>query len=162
MKFFNSSFIASVAAVAALLLLPPGAYAHPMGNFSINHYSKLALNGTGIHIEYILDFAEIPTFQLFPEFRTGTSESKPQDLAAEWARRLQLSLDGQALPLVLVNTNVERRPGVGSLPTVRATLQLESRWPAVRVRRNVRSSPRRTIPSFSKRAFKASESLPVL
>ena len=48
-----------------------------MGNFSINHYSKLALNGTGIHIEYILDFAEIPTFQLFPEFRTGTSESKP-------------------------------------------------------------------------------------
>ena len=132
MKFFNSSFIAAVAAVAsvaALLLLPPGAYAHPMGNFSINHYSKLALNGTGIHIEYILDFAEIPTFQLFPEFRTGTSESKPQDLAAEWARRLQLSLDGQALPLVLVNTNVERRPGAGSLPTVRATLQLESRWP---------------------------------
>ena len=126
MKFFKPSLIA---AVAALLLLPLGAYAHPMGNFSINHYSKVSLNGTCIHIDYILDFAEIPTFQLFPEFRTGTSESKRQDLAAEWVRRLQLDLDGQALPLVLVNSNVERRPGAGSLSTVRVTLQLESPWP---------------------------------
>ena len=49
----------------ALLLILLGAplMAHPMGNFSINHYSAISLQNDGVHLEYIVDMAEIPTFQ---------------------------------------------------------------------------------------------------
>ena len=125
MKIFRTSFIVRF---VVLLLFPTGAIAHPMGNFSINHYSKLTLNGGDIGIDYILDFAEIPTFQMFPEFRAGAADSGIRILAQEWVRKLELTIEGQSLPLRLVNSVVETKPGAGSLRTARVTLQLESRW----------------------------------
>ena len=44
--------------VSAALLL-----AHPMGNFSVNHYAKLQPSPNGVELEYVLDLAEIPTFE---------------------------------------------------------------------------------------------------
>jgi hypothetical protein len=38
-------------------------FAHPMGNFSVNHYSKISLENDGIRVSYIIDLAEIPTYQ---------------------------------------------------------------------------------------------------
>jgi hypothetical protein len=99
-----------------------------MGNFSINHYSKLTLNGQDIGIEYILDFAEIPTFQMFPGFRADGADSSIRGLAQEWVRRLELAVDGQRLPLELADSIVESNPGAAGLSTVRVTLRLESRW----------------------------------
>ena len=37
--------------------------AHPMGNFSINHYAKIIPGNETIELDYIIDMAEIPTFQ---------------------------------------------------------------------------------------------------
>ena len=37
--------------------------AHPMGNFSVNHYSKITLESDRIRIRYFIDLAEIPTYQ---------------------------------------------------------------------------------------------------
>ena len=37
--------------------------AHPMGNFSINHYARFEARSGELHLRYILDFAEIPTAQ---------------------------------------------------------------------------------------------------
>ena len=34
-----------------------------MGNFSVNHYSKISLESDGIKVSYIIDLAEIPTYQ---------------------------------------------------------------------------------------------------
>ena len=31
-----------------------------MGNFSVNHYSRISLDREGIRISYIIDLAEIP------------------------------------------------------------------------------------------------------
>jgi hypothetical protein len=45
------------------LLLGPRSLAHPMGNFSVNHYSKISVESDGIRISYIIDLAEIPTYQ---------------------------------------------------------------------------------------------------
>src|SRR5450755_3922866 len=39
------------------------AQAHPMGNFSINHYVKIIPGSKTIDLYYIIDMAEIPTFQ---------------------------------------------------------------------------------------------------
>ena len=44
-------------------LIPREAQAHPLGNFTINHYSSLAFAEETARITYILDFAEIPTLQ---------------------------------------------------------------------------------------------------
>src|SRR5712671_4704254 len=46
------------------------AEAHPMGNFSINHYSGIVAGEKEIRIRYILDLAEIPAFQEIQEIDT--------------------------------------------------------------------------------------------
>ena len=43
----------------------PSLVAHPMGNFSVNHYARLAADAHGVAIHYVMDLAEIPTFELF-------------------------------------------------------------------------------------------------
>ncbi|NNE09884.1 MAG: hypothetical protein HKN20_15095, partial [Gemmatimonadetes bacterium] len=55
-----------------LLLAPPftllfalmatTAAAHPMGSFSVNHYSKLTLTPDSIYVRHLLDLAEVPSF----------------------------------------------------------------------------------------------------
>jgi hypothetical protein len=37
--------------------------AHPLGNFTINHYSRIELAAEQVILRYALDMAEIPTFQ---------------------------------------------------------------------------------------------------
>src|SRR3954454_19927397 len=39
------------------------AAAHPLGNFTMNRYSRLEFSSDGVNITYVLDFAEIPTLQ---------------------------------------------------------------------------------------------------
>src|SRR4029453_8041648 len=124
-KIFKTAFIFGF---VVLLLSPVGALAHPMGNFSINHYSRLMLNGQDIRIEYILDFAEIPTFQMFPEFRGGGAGPRPRALAPEGVHQLELRIDDLVLPVSLVDSIIETKPGAGNLSTVRATLRLAARW----------------------------------
>ncbi|HXI17928.1 MAG TPA: nickel transporter, partial [Chloroflexota bacterium] len=49
---------------AVLLALAPAAVlAHPLGNFTINHYSRIELTPERLRVRYALDMAEIPTFQ---------------------------------------------------------------------------------------------------
>src|ERR1700737_2738733 len=45
------------------LLCPRLSFAHPMGNFTINHYSGIRINEGYVEIQYLIDMAEIPTFQ---------------------------------------------------------------------------------------------------
>ena len=47
----------------AALALPTTALAHPLGNFTVNRYSEIALSGDRIYVRYALDLAEIPTYQ---------------------------------------------------------------------------------------------------
>ena len=51
-------------ALALSALVVPGlAQAHPLGNFTINRYSRIEPSGNRIYVLYVLDLAEIPTFQ---------------------------------------------------------------------------------------------------
>ena len=50
-------------AVAAALLAPAAASAHPLGNFTINRFSRVEVSGHRLYVLYVLDMAEIPTFQ---------------------------------------------------------------------------------------------------
>ena len=46
-----------------MLVWPRLGLAHPMGNFSVNHYTRIVTGAERIEIDYIIDMAEIPTFQ---------------------------------------------------------------------------------------------------
>ena len=47
----------------AIVVLPAAAaWAHPLGNFTINHYAGIEMAPGHAKIVYALDVAEIPTF----------------------------------------------------------------------------------------------------
>ena len=43
--------------------MPMVAAAHPMGNFSISHYAGITVDPRRVEVRYLIDMAEIPTFQ---------------------------------------------------------------------------------------------------
>jgi choline-sulfatase len=51
------------AAAVAALAFPAAALAHPLGNFTINRFSRVEVAGPQVYVDYVLDLAEIPTFQ---------------------------------------------------------------------------------------------------
>src|SRR5919202_5688342 len=52
-----------VIVITTWVAAPPPALAHPLGNFTINHYSRLQVSANAVRLRYVLDMAEIPTFQ---------------------------------------------------------------------------------------------------
>ncbi len=115
------ALLAITAALAALALAAPGAIAHPLGNFSINHLSRVKVSSDRVEILYILDKAEIPTFQ---ERGLSNAEilARKRD---EVGRALRLTVDGRSVPLrPLAPGGVSFPPGQGGLRTTRVELHL--------------------------------------
>ena len=112
---------AALAAVTALTV--PAASAHPLGNFSINHLDLVAISRERVDVRYILDQAEIPTFQERALSAAQVLERKE----AEALRRLHLTVDGRAAPLrLLPGARLSHRPGQGGLPLTRVELWLRA------------------------------------
>lgn len=118
------------------LLLPPRVVAHPMGNFSINHYAAIRIGEQQIELRYVIDMAEIPTFQ---EMQQGGFQAEARDprvkayvtaRAAAFARGLQLMLGGTALHLRIASESVIFPPGAGNLPTMRMSFLYSAPIPA--------------------------------
>jgi ABC-type nickel/cobalt efflux system permease component RcnA len=105
-----------------VVMAPVIAAAHPMGNFSINHHSTIRVQPNTISVRYILDFAEIPTYQM----RTG--DDRVRSMAEEWGRGLKLEVDGVRMPLELSNVQSQMTPGAAGLPTLRVTMDLSTPW----------------------------------
>lgn len=111
--------------VAGAAWAPPPGLAHPMGNFSINHFSAIELYPSLVRLVYVLDFAEIPTFQEMQEHGLTARDDAPH-VAAYRARKVQelqqglvLQAEGQRLPLLPRASTVTFPPGAGGLPTLR-------------------------------------------
>ena len=105
------------AAVTALVLLAPAAaQAHPLGNFSVNHLAEIRVSSDRIDVRYVLDGAEIPTFQ---------HQVEAAKVRAEVARALTLSVDGVRTPLAVAGAMATAHPpGQGGLPTTRVVIPL--------------------------------------
>ncbi|HEY0795538.1 MAG TPA: hypothetical protein VGD64_07135 [Acidisarcina sp.] len=123
----------------ALLLtafIPAIGFAHPMGNFSVNHYSKITLQSEGISVRYIIDLAEIPAYQELQKGNITASASDPAvlrfvaDRGAELGHGLTLLLDGKALALQMKTSQVIFPPGAGGLPTMKMGFLYEAQYPA--------------------------------
>jgi nickel/cobalt exporter len=113
-------------------LIPREAQAHPLGNFTINHYSSLQFTEENARITYVLDFAEIPTLQQKARLDTDddgklSEEEANAYLEAEMpslAEGLRLRAGDEILPLVVRDRSAEYRPGQGGLPTLRVEAHL--------------------------------------
>ncbi|MGH3030258.1 MAG: nickel/cobalt transporter [Gaiellaceae bacterium] len=98
--------------VLAALLAPSTAAAHPLGNFTLNRFAGIELSGERIYVRYVLDLAEIPTFQ------EGERVRRPA-FAVEAGESLVLEVDGRRVPLEPVEHKLQVRPGAGGLETLR-------------------------------------------
>lgn len=109
--------------------LVPVAFAHPLGNFTINHYSGIHVSRDSVTIDYVLDMAEIPAFQEIATFdANGNGQADAGEAAAYHAAKcaslqpdLSLMLNQKALGLTLASSAVEFPAGAGGLPTLRLT-----------------------------------------
>ncbi len=113
----------ALAAMAILAFAAPGAQAHPLGNFSINHMSKVSISADRVDVRYILDQAEIPTVQERNVPRAELLERK----LAEVERGLTLTVDGREAALRQVGEpRLSFPPGAGGLDTTRLEVQLRA------------------------------------
>jgi ABC-type nickel/cobalt efflux system permease component RcnA len=103
--------LALLLAALSALALPALAAAHPLGNFTINRFSRVEVSGPRLYVRYVLDLAEIPTFQ--------AGRIDPKVYATRIARNARLELDGRPAPLVPVRTELAHPLGAGGLHTTR-------------------------------------------
>jgi nickel/cobalt exporter len=110
--------------VIGLVAVPRGAGAHPLGNFTTNHLTRLSVANGKIGVRYVLDLAEIPTVALEHELNAGGSPTALEYAqwgkahAREIAPQLELNVNGRPVTLGDVQTSVATRRGAAGLRTI--------------------------------------------
>jgi nickel/cobalt transporter (NicO) family protein len=90
-------------AVLGYLAFPAAAVAHPLGNFTVNHFARVQTAGDRVYVRYVVDMAEIPTLQGLKPRVDG----------------LDLRVDGRRELLRVVRTSLTHPPGAAGLRTTR-------------------------------------------
>lgn len=119
---------------AAALLFLGSAFtlgAHPMGNFSVNHYSRLYFGPGATELTYVLDLAEIPAFQLLGQWRIdwkdqGLLSEKSEQQAKEWLENVVLLQGGQRSNLRIMSVSPTAVEGAGGMPVLRISITAEA------------------------------------
>ena len=117
------SFSFLLALLVTCIVTQPVA-AHPLGNFTINHLAKVRFDARGLTIRYVVDMAEIPTFQIMRERSIdGASRyARLQQWARDEAGMVKAGLlvldNGNQVTLLSAPPRVATRPGAGGLPTL--------------------------------------------
>ena len=120
-------FATIVAAAAAALLMPAIVAAHPLGNFTINHYAGLRIAADRIALDVVIDQAEIPTFQERSRIDTDGDGTVSTPEGAAWAAEraprlvanLTLTVDGDPVVLEVRSADARVRDGQGGLSILR-------------------------------------------
>ena len=116
--------LALFAGVALVLATAGTASAHPLGNFTINHFSRIEPSGNRIYVVYVLDMAEIPAFR--ERQSIVDPDTWARTAAGRTARELELRLNGVRLPLSPIRQVIAFPPGAAGLRTLRLEILLES------------------------------------
>jgi nickel/cobalt exporter len=117
----------SALGLALLVATAGAASAHPLGNFTINTYDGVVVVPGEVRVQYVLDMAEIPTFQLSHTLDAngdGTT-SRPelaafaQSRAAELVGQVEVRAEGLRVALSVRSASAELRPGQAGLHCLR-------------------------------------------
>jgi nickel/cobalt transporter (NicO) family protein len=133
MKKFRRIAVVTLTVLICFIFVP-AAFAHPLGNFTINHYAGLQITPAAVAIDFVLDMAEIPAFQEITDFdANGNGVADASEAASYHAKRctalqpdLSLLLNNKPLGLILISSSVEFPAGAGGLPTLRLTCQFSA------------------------------------
>lgn len=137
------------ASICALLIIfgyIVTALAHPLGNFTINHYARLELTNTQIKLHYVIDMAEISTLQELPlavdmEKNSATSQADLDAYAdrvlKQYTDNIILKVDGNRLDLQPKKRFIALIPGSGGLPTMRIEYDFLAALPSATTPRKV-------------------------
>ena len=114
--------------------LPGLVAAHPLGNFTINHYAGVRVEPDRILLDVVIDQAEIPAFQARLALdEDGDGEVSPTEtgtgrlsLCTDLMAELDLRLGASPLALVLTEAGLSFPPGAGGLSTMRSVCLFEA------------------------------------
>jgi nickel/cobalt exporter len=126
--------IGAAAALALAILVPAIALAHPLGNFTINHFAGIRVAPDRISLDVVIDRAEIPAFQEQQQLDTdgdGTLSTAEIDAARgpecqTLATDLVVTVDGRTVATTLTAAGLSLPPGAGGLSTMRLVCELEA------------------------------------
>jgi ABC-type nickel/cobalt efflux system permease component RcnA len=113
-----------------LICLATSAFAHPLGQYTINHYARITPGADRVQVRYVVDWAELaafPEIQAADADHNGTlSEAEAQTYLArvvpQLRAALELTANGQAVELQLRAQKLSLPPGTANLPTMRMEL----------------------------------------
>jgi len=134
-----TALLLAAAAGIGLVAMAPPADAHPLGNFSVNHLSQVSISEDRADVHYVLDQAEIPTFQETRRYDSdGSGEIDGAERAPflerkldEIARELELVVDGREVPLSAPrDATLAFPPGQGGLVLTRVEASFVAELPA--------------------------------
>jgi ABC-type nickel/cobalt efflux system permease component RcnA len=100
-------------------------------------YSGLHVLPEQVRVDYVVDLAEVPTFQAIQDLDADGDGSPDGDelqtwadeRAAEWVRQLRLEVDGHPLTLEVVTARASLLPGQGGLDLLRFEADLAADAP---------------------------------
>jgi len=123
-----------IAGLIGAVLVPAVTLAHPLGNFTINHYAGVRVEPDAVRLDVVIDMAEIPTFQervrLDADADGDVSDGEAAAARAPECERLSSSLDlrvgGEPVPLRPTAAGLTFPIGSGGLPTLRLVCVYEA------------------------------------
>ncbi|HEY8198300.1 MAG TPA: hypothetical protein VIF44_00900 [Candidatus Limnocylindrales bacterium] len=126
--------LALLAGLLLALAVPAVALAHPLGNFTINHYSGIRISSERIVVDQVFDLAEIPALQALQptggDFGPAGSTAFAASRCRELVSGLTLTVDGAPLDLSLNAAGASLPPGQGGLSTLRLVCTFVATTPA--------------------------------
>src|SRR5437763_9493711 len=125
-------------ALFLIVALSNMAQAHPLGNFTINHFARIEVGDRQVRLRFVVDMAEIPAFQELRAMTAGESDTPSeaaldaylQHVAAQYADGLNVIIDGSRVPLKKGAATIKTLPGAGGLQTLRVECDYEGAFPA--------------------------------
>src|SRR5262245_35380750 len=129
-----------VLAAASVCGWTGNASAHPLGNFTINHYARLVVSPYRLAVHYAIDMAEIPAFQELQRIDVdgdgAASDAELQAYARQAAKDYESTaaviVDGLPAALRTTAATVSLPVGAGGLRTLRLEGELEAMLPSIR------------------------------
>ncbi|MBA3652820.1 MAG: High-affinity nickel-transporter [Actinobacteria bacterium] len=122
----------ALAGTFVLIALAPAASAHPLGNFTINHYDGLRLEPKRITDMAVIDSAEIPTAQATARVdANGDGQESPAERGTYAAQQcdalagaVQVAINGSRSQFTVASSRFAYRPGAAGLRVSRLVCEL--------------------------------------
>jgi nickel/cobalt exporter len=134
MMHLRKIFLAIGLGLGVVMLTAAPASAHPLGNFSMNTSLAATAAPEGVHLDYAVDLAEIPTLQAQQSMDTnhdGTYDPAEQTVwrdaeCAKFAGSTTVAIDGKATALTATGHSIVIAAGLAGLSTMRFVCQAEA------------------------------------